>query len=127
MVVPVGVSVGDFIAGIKLIHELADGLKEGCNVSFDFCDLVRELHSLERALIAVKSVIDPRNQVLPSSNGAHVGVLKQVVLQTRQTIDEFCIRNGRFVRSLATAGGSGAGVRDWLRKVEWRMFKREDV
>jgi hypothetical protein len=39
MVVPFGVSVDDFIASIKLVHDLADGLKASCTAPSDFRDL----------------------------------------------------------------------------------------
>ncbi|OCK73062.1 hypothetical protein K432DRAFT_313868 [Lepidopterella palustris CBS 459.81] len=127
MVVPFGVSVGDFIAGIKLVQDLVDGLKESCSSSSDFRDLVRELHSLERALISVKNVIDPKNPESLPYDIAHVDALKHIVLQAKQTVDEFLDKNRKFLLSLGVVGGNGSGVRDWVRRVEWRRYKREDV
>lgn len=127
MVIPFGVSVGDFIAGIKLVHDLTDGLKESCSSSSDFRDLVRELHSLERALISVKNVIDPKNPESLPYDIVHVDALKQVVLQVKQTIDEFLDKNTKFLLSLGTVGGTGSGVKDWVRRVEWKRYKKEDV
>lgn len=123
MVVPFGVSVGDFIAGIKLVHDLADALKESCSSSSDFRDLVRELHSLERALISVKNAIDPNKPEFLPYDIANVDALKQVVLQIRRTVDEFLGKNRKFVRPLGVVGGTGSGVRDWVRRVEWMRYK----
>lgn len=127
MVVPLGILAGDFIASIKLIHSLIDSLNESCTSSSDFRDLLRELHSLERALISVKNVIDPKNPKSLPYNVAHVDALKQVVRHIRQTIDEFLDTNRKFVLALGTSGGSGLGVRDWERRVEWGRYKRGDV
>lgn len=127
MVIPFGVSVGDFIAGIKLVQDLTEALKESCSSSSDFRDLVRELYSLERALISVKNVIDPKNPESLPYDVAHVDALKQVVLQIQQTIDEFLDKNRKFLLSLGTVGGTGSSVRDWVRRFEWRRYKKEDV
>lgn len=127
MVVPFGVSVGDFIAGVKLVHDLIDALKESCSSSSDFRDLIRELHSLERALISVKLVTDPKNPESLPYYLTHVDALKQIVLQVRRTIDEFLEKNRKFVLPLGVVGGSRSCVRDWARRVEWGRYKREEV
>jgi hypothetical protein len=126
MVVPFGVSVGDFIAGIKLIHDLAEALKARGGSSSDYQDLIRELYLLERALISVKTVIDPANPESRPFGVAHVEALKQVVGSCRHTVDEFLRRNRKYTSSL-TAFGSGSKWKDMLRKIEWSQYKKEDV
>ncbi|KAF2177841.1 hypothetical protein K469DRAFT_719313 [Zopfia rhizophila CBS 207.26] len=85
MVVPLGISVGDFIVGIKLIHDIAEAPKESSGSSSDYQDPTQELYSLERALISVKDLINPKNPESLPYDFAHVEALKQVVGSCRKT------------------------------------------
>lgn len=127
MAVPFCGSVGDIVAGIQLVHDLADELKRSCRASSDFRDLARELYSLERALIAVRNAVDPKTSQTLAYDVAHADALKQAVLQIRQTIDGFFDKDQKFLVSLGVVGGTGSSSRDWWRKVEWVRYKRKDV
>ena len=54
MVTPFGFSVGDFVAGIELIRQLINALEDSAGSSSEYRDLIKELYSLERALLEVK-------------------------------------------------------------------------
>ncbi len=49
-----GFSVGDFVAGINLVRELIKALEDSAGSSAEYLALIKELYSLERALLEVK-------------------------------------------------------------------------
>lgn len=120
MVVPFGFAVGDFIAGIELVHDLIKALKESEGSSAEFIELMRELYSLERALLQVKALkleLAQESLLLP---------LEQAASQCQETIDQFLRKNKKFQSSLRE-GGSKNSWRGVLCKIQWRLYKKEDV
>jgi hypothetical protein len=119
MVVPFGVSVGDFISGLEFIGELIQALKDSTGSKKDYCELISELESLERALIQVKDVkVDVALQLQKDE-------VKNAAVQCQGTILRFLIHISKFKSSLGP-GGSGIKWRDVLRKCQW-VLKKEDV
>lgn len=118
--IPFGFSAGDFISGIHLIRDLIKALEDTAGSSADYRDLIRELYSLERALLEVKHLD------LDESQHTQGVALQQAATQCQHTIDEFLQKIGKFQPSLRT-GGSKSHWRDGLRKVEWALYKKEDV
>ena len=120
MLPPFGFSVGDFVSGINLIRELIKALEDSAGSSADYVDLIRELYSLERALLEVKHLD------LDESQEPQNLALRQAATQCQQTIDEFLQRTHKFQPALR-AFGSKSSWRDGLRKVEWALCKKDDV
>lgn len=118
--IPFGVSVGDSILGVNLIRELIKALEDSAGSSVEYRDLIRELYSLERPLLEVKHLNLDESQ--PTQSVA----LRQAAVQCQQTIDEFLQKIRRFQPSLST-GGSKSPWRDGLRKIEWALYKKDDV
>lgn len=118
--IPFGVSVGDFISGINLIRELIKALEDSAGSSVEYRDLIRELYSLERALLEVKHLN------LDESQHTQSVALRQAAVQCQQTIDEFLQKIRKFQPSSST-GGSKSPWRDGLRKIEWALYKKDDV
>jgi len=56
MLPPFGFSVGDFVSGISLIGELIKVLEDSAGSSAQYRELIKELYSLERALLEVKAL-----------------------------------------------------------------------
>ena len=52
--IPFGVSVGDFVAGITLLKSLIDALDGTFGVKAEYRGLISELYCLERALVAIQ-------------------------------------------------------------------------
>lgn len=120
MLPPFGFPIGDFVSGINLIRELIKALEDSAGSSAEYRELIKELYSLERALIEVKHLDFDESQ---HSQGV---ALKQAATQCQQTIDEFLQKIRKFQPALRT-GGSKSSWRDGLRKVEWALYKKEDV
>ena len=115
-----GFSVGDFFAGISLIRELIKALEDGAGASSDYRGLISELYGLERALLEVKAVR------VDSTQQTEVAAIKQVATQCQETITDFLKSLEKYQPSLR-AHGSGSSWRDGLRKMQWALFKKEDI
>ncbi len=120
MLPPFGFSVGDFFSGINLIRELIKALEDSAGSSAEYRDLIKELYSLERALLEVKHL-----DLEESQHSQHVA-LKQVAIQCQETIDGFLNKIRKFQPALGT-GGSNSSWKNGLRKVEWTLYKKDDV
>ncbi len=118
--IPFGFSFGDFVSGINLIRELIKALEDSAGSSAEYRDLIKELYSLERALLEVKHLD------LDESQHSQGLALQQAATQCQQTIDGFLQRVRKFQPALTT-GGSKSPWRDGLRKLEWALYKKEDV
>lgn len=111
-----GFSVGDFLSGLELIRQLIKALEDSSGSSKEYRDLIRELYSLERALIEVKS--------LNIEESPQKRAVEQVAVQCQQTISFFLEQIAKYQPSL---GGLGKSWRGSLRKVQWALYKKEDV
>lgn len=119
MVIPFGVSIGDFITGINFIKELSKALKDSAGSRQDYLELICELESLEKALIQVKDV--KVNEVLQAQKDE----VARAALQCQGTILRFLIQITKYKSSFGT-GCSSNKWRDVLRKCQW-LLKKEDV
>jgi hypothetical protein len=115
-----GFSIGDFIASINLIRELTKALEDGSGACAEFRLLIRELYTLEHALLEVKSLQqkDHHQQKLLA--------LHQAASQCQNTILEFLNKIKRFQPSLSVVK-SKESWRDRLRQIEWRLYKQDEV
>ena len=120
MLPPFGFSVGDFVSGINLIKDLIKALENSAGSSAEYRDLITELYSLERALLEVKHLD------LDESQHSQGIALRQAAIQCQQAIDAFLHQIRKFQPALR-AEGSKSSWRDNLRKVEWALYKKEDV
>jgi hypothetical protein len=115
-----GFSFGDFVDGIELIRQLINAVKDGAGSSREYQDLVHELYSLERALLEVKQV-----QITDELRPQRIAV-EQAALQCQETISQFLSKISKYQPSLRV-GGSGSTWRDGLRKIQWALYRKEDV
>jgi uncharacterized membrane protein len=120
MPVPFGFSVGDFISAIELIHDVIDALKDSSGSSADFQELIRELYSLERALLAVRALkVQPAQEL-------QLDAIKQAATQCQIIVDTFLQKNRKFQPTL----GAAESQHKWkgiLHKIIWRVYRKEDV
>lgn len=56
MAAALGFSFGDFVAGILLVKDLINALQESKGGKADYRNLMNDLYSLERALVAIKNL-----------------------------------------------------------------------
>lgn len=114
-----GFSVGDFIASISLISSLIKSLEEGAGSSAAYQELITELYVLENALMLVKRLeLDATSSTKP--------IVERAVLNCQKTITRFLEKNRKFAPRLRK-GGSSSAWRDALRKVQWALYREEDV
>ena len=115
-----GFSVGDFISGLNLLRELIKALEDSSGSSKEYRDLIRELYSLERALLEVKH-LNVNESLQP-----HKNAIMQAAVQCQDAISFFLSQIAKYQPSLSR-GGSGNKWRDCLRKIQWALCKKEDV
>jgi hypothetical protein len=119
MSVGFGFSVGDFIAAIELVATVIDPLRESGDASSEYREIVKQLYSLETALLRVK-----RLEVDPAQNVELVALL--AAAQCQRTIDNFWKKVQKYQPHLR-AGGSSSRVKDGWMKIKWAVCKKEDV
>ncbi|KAL5350845.1 hypothetical protein ACLOAV_004416 [Pseudogymnoascus australis] len=115
-----GFSAGDFIAALELVATVIDALRESGGASSEYREIVRQLYSLETALIRVK-----RLEVDPAQNAELVS-LQQAAAQCQQTIDDFLKKVQKYQPHLR-AGCSSSRLKDGWMKIQWAVCKKEDV
>ncbi|KAF4631435.1 hypothetical protein G7Y89_g6695 [Cudoniella acicularis] len=120
MSVGFGFSVGDFIAAIELVSTVIDALRESGDASSEYREVVRQLYTLETALLRVKRLeVDP-------TQTAEVIALQQAAAQCQRTIDDFWKKVQKYQPHLR-AGGSSSRLKDGWMKIKWAVCKKEDV
>jgi hypothetical protein len=83
-------SVGDFLGTLELVHDVIAALKDSTGSAASFKDLMRELCSLERALIQVKTLD------IPIRREKQLGAIRHAATQCHVTIDKFLQNNKKY-------------------------------
>ena len=109
-----GFSVGDFLAAIDLVKDLAQALSETNGAKTKYQRLISQLYTLERALISVKT-LDPSQ--------AEYDAVQHAVGECQLCIAKFLKKVEKF-QSL-TAGTTS--LKDQIRKVKWGLCHEKDV
>ncbi|KAL8796491.1 MAG: hypothetical protein Q9195_001165 [Heterodermia aff. obscurata] len=109
-----GFSVGDFLAAIDLVKDLAQALSESNGAKTKYQEHISQLYTLERALIALKS-LDPSQ--------ADYDAVQHAVAECQLCIAKFLKRVEKF-QSL-TAGTTS--LKDQIRKVKWGLYHEKDM
>jgi hypothetical protein len=120
MSVAFGFSCGDFIAAIELVTTVVNALGQSSESSQEYRELVRQLYSLELALLQVKGLH------LDESQHHELVALRQAASQCQQTIDEFWEKIQKYQPHLRS-NGSDSRVKDGWMKIKWAVCKRDDV
>ncbi|ORX95829.1 hypothetical protein BCR34DRAFT_607832 [Clohesyomyces aquaticus] len=121
MATPVfGFSVGDFIAGVKLVKDLIESLDDAVGAKPAFRCLIAELRSLEGALAEVKNL-----EVDPSQVSSKLA-LEHAASQCQHSIEAFLGKHVKFQIALGEQA-SGSTWRTTLRKVQWAVCKQDVV
>lgn len=120
MVFPLGVSISDFIEGIKLFKNAIDSLSKSRGARADFAELSRSLSSLERALTALSNAKLETDQ------------LRQAL---DQNLDACKLCLARFLEDIAKFQRLEAEAQDVtrarpvmvFRQIQWALCKKDDV
>lgn len=111
---------GDFSSSVELVTTVVNALGQNSESSAEYCELVRQLRSLETALLRVKKL-----HVGDSQHSELVG-LRQASTGCHQTIDDFWQKIQRYQPHLQ-ANGSSSRLEDSWMKIKWAFCKRDDV
>ena len=116
MVVPFGVSAGDFIAGINLFKDAIKSLSDVHGARADYMELMQTLNALNIALDAV-------NQF---ESAVHKAAVECVLQGCRECITDFLAEVAKF-ELLRKKSVTVKRLKSGLRRVQWSLCKKEDI
>ena len=118
-------SVGDIISVSLLIKDLVKCLDESRGSSAEYQAVIRELWSLDYALLEVELLFRSCKQSVELSGLSKSA--NRCVEQCRECIQEFRDKVKRYQGALGGGGGTGSLVRDTTAKVWWRVSIKDDL
>ena len=119
MSVGFGFSIGDLIAGIKLIKTSVEAVNGASNASSDFAALITEIATLEDGLEAIEEI------QLEGKFSSKQGVaIDRAVSACQQSIDDFCCSIAKYQPHLQK---HASGLQASYRRIKWALCKKEDV
>lgn len=116
MAVPFGFSVGDFVAGIKLLKNAFEALSDVKGASADYTALCETLDVLERAF-------DTANQISPPHTRP---VVVEQIAKCKECIKTF-LRDFAKFELLKTGPPDKRRVMFAFRKLRWSLCMEDDV
>jgi hypothetical protein len=116
MALAFGFSAGG-ITGISLVKDLITAIQDSKGSSKEYLGLISELRGLESALLEVKK--------LPFRSEQQA-VLREAVVRCRTCIDDFLTAITKY-HSHLRLDGSQRPWQDAIRKIQWRLTKKEDI
>jgi len=120
MAVPFGFSFGDFVAGIGLIKDLIEALRDSGGSGEQFRTVLSELETLQTALEAVQGLD------LDDSLTSERFALNHAASLCQRTILDFRGKIAKY-NTVLRIGGSGSRFKDSCRKVQWALCQKDDV
>lgn len=117
-------AVGDIISISLIIKDLVKSLDDSRGSSAEYQAVIRELWSLDHALLEVEVLFRSRGhniQLNALSVTAH-----ECAEQCRQCITRFHEQVKRFGKGLQS-GGSGSFIKDTALKIRWQVSEKEDL
>ncbi|MCJ1392155.1 hypothetical protein MMC18_005022 [Xylographa bjoerkii] len=118
MSVGFGFSAGDFIAALNLVGTVIDALREAGGAGAEYRELIRQLHTLETALIRVK-----RLDLEVVQNAERIA-LQQAASQCQRTINDFWQEIRKYQPHLGQAAFRLKSA--WM-KIKWATCMKEDL
>lgn len=121
--VGLGISVGDFIAGLNFLIDAVHSLSDTYGAQADYEELSRELQSLNSGLDGIRALS------LDSTYQTEIAEVNAAVDKCRACVEDFVQRNSKF-KSLETTPGkrwSLATLKKCGRGVQWAVWKKDDV
>ena len=121
MAAPFGFSVGDFIGALNLVSDVIDALRESGQASTEYRELLRQLYSLETALIQVKRLS------LEQAQQSELAALKHAAVSCQETINAFGNKTRSYEPYRWCQEASSLGIRGRWKKIKWSLFRKNDV
>lgn len=115
-----GFSVGDFLAVGTLIADISSFLAESGGSKSDYQELLRELESLQHALVRLDK-LQPRG-----SSSTNIDSIKYTALSCRRPLEHFLGKIKKYDKSLGLWSKEG-GLRSAVRKVGWAYGQKDEV
>lgn len=118
-----GFSLGDFIAGINVLIDVAHSLNDTYGAQADYEELGRELKSLRDGLDSIERLsLDP-------TQAAETTAVKAAVNNCYACVDTFVQRNNKFKGLESTPGHKWSlkRLKKCGRGVQWAIWKKDDV
>lgn len=117
-------SVGDIISVSLLIKDLVKSLDNSRGSSAEYQAMIRELWSLDHALIEVEMLFRSCEQMVQLN--ALRATVKECAEQCRMCITRFQGQIKKYEKSLQP-DGSDSFIRDTALKLRWQVSKKEDL
>lgn len=121
MSVGFGFSVGDFLAARELVSTVIDALHDNGEAANEHRELLRQLYSLETALIHVKRLD------LDDYEHAELLALRQAASQCQHTITAFWDKIQTYPRNSGPNAPRISKLKDRWMRVKWAVCKKDDV
>lgn len=118
-------SFGDVISLISLVLQVRRALGDSAGASEDHQALIAELDSFSHLLHVVREALTIHDNPRKLPNSVR-NAMKQGLLSSAALLADFYKDVERYSGSLRQ-GGSGSVIRDSWMKVEWALYKKEDV
>ena len=116
MVVPFGVGVGDFIAGVSLLYTIFKSLSDSKGSSKEYLEAITTIRSLENALVQVRVLHEK------ISNEQQRLALEKEVVSCEATVDAFLGTISMYHGHLSIVGPASTW-RDRIKKVRWHITR----
>jgi hypothetical protein len=124
MAVPFGFSVGDCIAVCILVKDAVKALDDTRGTSAEYQEVIRELWSLDRALLEVEML--SRNYEATIEMNALAHTVRRTADQCKTCIEAFLAKikthEGTF-----SFGGSGIRWKNARDKLKWALLQKDDL
>ena len=117
-------SVGDIISVSLLLKDLVKCLDESRGSSAEYQTVIRELWSLDRALLEVELMLRSYKQSAELSGLCENA--NRCAEQCRRCIEDFRGRTKRYEIALE-GGGTGNLLRSTTAKIRWRVSEKDDL
>ena len=119
-----GFSVGDIVAGIKLIKQSIEALQDTKGSSADYQALTQEIDSLKDGLEAIQDLELDQQLGLKSKQSV---AIQDAVSRCWRCIDDFLSLIAKYQPWLRARNSSNSIWRANLKKIQWALCKKDDV
>ena len=117
-------SVGDITAVCLIVKDLVDALDKSQRSAAEYQQIIRELWSLDRALLQVLD-LSQKCEDCVELNALRVTVV-QAVEQCRLSMSGFLEKINKYKQSLR-CDGSGSFLKDSAMKLKWQVLQKGEV
>jgi len=120
MAVSFGFSVSDFIAGIILLKNSIEAIRNKKGARADYQGLITELSSLQAGLTAIEGL------QLGTTRPTNYTAIEEAVTGCQRCVDDFLRRIAKYQPSLS-GGGNSSGWKAKAPQIQWALCKKDDV